>query len=67
MTRPGIYVDADTTDAFLDGPVTRYPLGASLLDQLEAEGYDTSDLGTLARQMMDAGRLLPPLPAPTEH
>jgi hypothetical protein len=45
------YVDVDTTDGFMDGREPRYQGGLTFWEQLEAKGYDLSDLGTLAAQI----------------
>lgn len=62
-----MYVDEDTTDEFLDGPMPEYTDGLTLWEGLEAQGYDLSDLGTVAAQMRARGRDVPERPPLTEH
>jgi hypothetical protein len=70
MTDPpeGFFIDKDTTDEFLDAPLLVYaPDGRGFVELMEEDGYDLSDLGTLAEQMEARGHRLPDLPPITEH
>jgi len=61
---PGFLIEEETSDDFLDAPELVYePDGKTLLQRLAAEGYDISDLGTLADQIEQrTGRKVPELP-----
>src|SRR5947208_3423331 len=61
---PGFIIEEETSDDFLDAPELVYePDGKTLLQRLAAEGYDISELGTLADQIEQrTGRKIAELP-----
>lgn len=68
MTRKphGFLIDSTSSDDFLDLEPPRYPAG-SAYEQLERDGFDTSDPVVLAEQLREDRRRaglapLPPLP-----
>ena len=68
MAEPPHVLDIDSDDTFLDRPRPRHANGETLEESLIRQGYDLSDLGTLAAQLQERrGYQLPALPPPVEH
>lgn len=65
---PKFVIDADSTDDFLDLPEPLYgPEGNTIWQPYEEEGYELSDLGTLAEPAERRGETVPSLPPLVEH